>query len=254
MKKSCSQLKDAARECLLGHYGILIGAMIIITLAVILCNIPFNNIMRQGIQFMVPARILLGYVGSMVVSLVAMIFSSGLAYMHLNIARKKPIQFGDVLYCLKNRPDKYLGFGLIMLIVSTVSMLPGMLCSIIGAFLALDRANLSTAFMLLYLSIIFYVVGCIVVIIIALMWSQTIFLLLDHPELTVRETMKKSKHLMKGNKGRLFVLYISFIGWFFLGLLTFGLGFLWIEHYLLQSQTQFYLDLIPAPEATQEIL
>ncbi|MEI3339838.1 MAG: DUF975 family protein [Eubacterium sp.] len=56
--------------------------------------------------------------------------------------------------------------------------------------------------------------------------------------------MKWSMQHMKGNKGRLFRLWISFIGWALLGLLTLGIGFLWIEPYVNQSLTQFYQDLV----------
>ena len=244
MKKSCSQLKDAARACLLGHYGILIGTMIIIEIAIIIFNMPFGSMMNQGILFMVPYRIILGYAGSIVVSLVAMVFSCGISYMHLNISRQKAVRFSDVLYCIKNRPDKYLGLGLIIIVISTLLMLPGTLCSIIGAFISQQESNIRTASILLFASFVLLIVGCIVLFIIMLSWSQAVYLLLDHPDLTVWGAIKRSTQAMKGNKWRLFVLYLSFIGWFFLGLISMGIAFLWIQHYLQQSMTQFYLDIM----------
>lgn len=48
---------------------------------------------------------------------------------------------------------------------------------------------------------------------------------------------------MKGRKLRYFLLQLSFIGWWLLGILTLGLGFLWIIPYMLQTNTQFYLNL-----------
>ena len=51
------------------------------------------------------------------------------------------------------------------------------------------------------------------------------------------------RNLMKGRKLRYFLLQLSFIGWWLLGILTLGLGFLWIIPYMLQTNTQFYLNL-----------
>ena len=82
--------------------------------------------------------------------------------------------------------------------------------------------------------------------------SQCIYLLLDHHELKVTDAMRTSLRYMKGNKWRLFKLYLSFIGWFLLGLLTFGIGYLWIEPYFSQSLIQFYLDLTQTDSSQPE--
>lgn len=49
--------------------------------------------------------------------------------------------------------------------------------------------------------------------------------------------------MMQGNKGNLFVLEISFIGWSILAVLTFGIGFLWLAPYIQVSKTCFYEEL-----------
>jgi len=53
----------------------------------------------------------------------------------------------------------------------------------------------------------------------------------------------ESRQLMKGHKGRLFWLDITFIGWYLLGLLTIGIGFLWINPYINATKAAFYNDL-----------
>ena len=50
-------------------------------------------------------------------------------------------------------------------------------------------------------------------IIIALMFSQSFFILFDNPELTPIECIKASAEMMRGHKWECFVLYLSFIGW-----------------------------------------
>lgn len=58
---------------------------------------------------------------------------------------------------------------------------------------------------------------------------------LDHPQMKARESLKISRQIMKGNKGRLFYIYLSFIGLQILCLLSLGIGSLWVYPY--QSQT-----------------
>jgi uncharacterized membrane protein len=41
----------------------------------------------------------------------------------------------------------------------------------------------------------------------------------------------------------LFMLYLSFIGWYLLALLTFGIGYIFLEPYVQQSVANFYEDL-----------
>lgn len=54
----------------------------------------------------------------------------------------------------------------------------------------------------------------------------------------------ESRELMDGHKGRLFALDVSFIGWYLIGFLTLGIGFLWITPYTTAARTVFYNDLI----------
>jgi len=44
-------------------------------------------------------------------------------------------------------------------------------------------------------------------------YAMTPYILAEHPEMTAREAITKSRHLMDGNKLRLFCLSFSFIGW-----------------------------------------
>ncbi len=74
-------------------------------------------------------------------------------------------------------------------------------------------------------------------------YSLVYYISIDNPDLTVGAILDKSKNMMKGHKMDLFILYLSFIGWFFLSILTFGLGFLWLVPYMHQTVAEFYIDL-----------
>ena len=48
--------------------------------------------------------------------------------------------------------------------------------------------------------------------------------------------------MMKGHKFDLFWLNLGFIGWFFLCLLTLGIGFVWFLPYVQTANAAFYQD------------
>lgn len=58
------------------------------------------------------------------------------------------------------------------------------------------------------------------------------------------EAITESRHLMDGHKMDLFVLDLSFIGWGLLGIITCGVGFIWITPYYRQTKTNFYHSLV----------
>ena len=56
---------------------------------------------------------------------------------------------------------------------------------------------------------------------------------------TWRECLDESSELTNGYKGKLFWLDLSFIGWFILGALCFGIGILWVQVYHQQARACF---------------
>jgi uncharacterized membrane protein len=77
-------------------------------------------------------------------------------------------------------------------------------------------------------------------------YAMAFYIAADNPSLNARETLWRSKELMKGHKGRLFCLYLRFFGWQLLCLLTCGIGFLWLVPYMNTSVARFYDDLRPS--------
>ncbi len=73
-------------------------------------------------------------------------------------------------------------------------------------------------------------------------YSMTPFILDENPELSASEAIHRSRMMMKGHKFDLFWLYLSFIGWFFLCILTFGIGSLWLTPYVQTAEAAFYQE------------
>lgn len=75
-----------------------------------------------------------------------------------------------------------------------------------------------------------------------LAYSMYPYVLRDEPDLSVWQTIKKSEAIMKGYKGKLFLMYLSFVGWFILGAFTFGILYIWLTPYVMTSTVKFYDD------------
>ena len=75
-----------------------------------------------------------------------------------------------------------------------------------------------------------------------LAYSLTPFIVKDNPQLSPNQAINLSMKMMKGHKFDLFYLYLSFIGWILLAMLTLGIGLLWVIPYMQTSMAAFYLD------------
>ena len=74
-------------------------------------------------------------------------------------------------------------------------------------------------------------------------YAMTDFILKDEPEMKNNAAIEKSMVMMDGNKMKLFMLDLSFIGWAILCLFTFGIGFFFLQPYMQASHAAFYEDL-----------
>ena len=74
-------------------------------------------------------------------------------------------------------------------------------------------------------------------------YAMTDFILKDEPEMKNNAAIEKSMAMMENNKMKLFLLDLSFIGWALLAIVTFGIGFLFLQPYMQVSRAAFYEDL-----------
>ena len=85
--------------------------------------------------------------------------------------------------------------------------------------------------------------GIVMVIIKSLSYSLTMYILADCPNVMAQDALKLSMRIMQGKKGKLFVFYLSFIGWGLLSLLTCGLlSVFYVGPYMQSSMACWYLE------------
>lgn len=239
MKRTSAELKRLAREHLQGHYGLCIGASVVTTLISSAILIPFSLVYELNQS---TANLIIYQLANIIISLISVILTSGLTRIHLKLSRKEQPVFSDVFYCFKHRPDRFIVSTLIIVAITLGCMLP--------LLLLVFFAEVSALFviMLVLLSITIIVIAFIVEFTFALVYP----LLVDHESMTVLEALKASHAFMKGNKGRLFYISLSFLGWEILGLLTCGLGYLWLTPYITQTGVEFYRDVTGELDKTPE--
>ena len=75
-------------------------------------------------------------------------------------------------------------------------------------------------------------------------YAMTPFLMAENPYLTASEAIKLSQEKMRGHKGELFWLGLTFIGWSILATLTGGIGYFFLNPYINAAYAAFYRDKI----------
>lgn len=97
---------------------------------------------------------------------------------------------------------------------------------------------LVTLFSVLW-SILFLIPGIVK----GLSYSMTFYIMLEEPDIGAMEAIRRSQELMQGRKGKLFGLYLSFLGWVILAGLTGGiLGLFYVTPWIRAAVTEFYED------------
>lgn len=83
-------------------------------------------------------------------------------------------------------------------------------------------------------------------------YSQTVYIMLDHTEMTPMQAIRASRQLMRGHKWEYFVLEVSFYGWSLLSVCTLGLLSIWLNPYIGITQASYYNGLINWRQEPQE--
>ena len=89
-------------------------------------------------------------------------------------------------------------------------------------------------------SIIFIIPG----VILALMYSQIYYVIVDNKDYGALESLKESRTLMAGYKWDYLVFNFKFIGWILLTIFTFGIAGIYVIPYIIIAQAKYYDNLV----------
>ena len=71
-------------------------------------------------------------------------------------------------------------------------------------------------------------------------YSMSFYILAENPDMSATDALNESKAIMEGHKMDYFVLTLSFIPWFLLMMITFGLAGIYVVPYMTLTITNFY--------------
>ena len=101
-------------------------------------------------------------------------------------------------------------------------------------------SNSGLSIILIILAVIIYLACIVYLAVKSLSLYLATFIAYDDETISGKEACNLSQELMKGNKGNLFVLSLSFIGWAILSVFTLGIGLFWLTAYMNVSMVCFY--------------
>lgn len=272
---SSAALKAKAKEALAGKYGKFILATLVISLItlaakyivtffaliffsmfVVMKEMLFNGHTIEEVQRLTSDLAYMqnysvwfnaiDYVLQIGVSTFTSVFTVGASLLCLNAACDRTLRISDVFYGFRNQMGKSLKLSAVLILVSQLCYLPANILS----FLINNDAS-----WVLVLSMLLLFVGCTIIYIpVSLSISQMFLLLLDFPGYSAKELIRLSTHIMKGHKGRLFYIQLSFLPLIVLSIFTLGIGNLWLTPYMNITYTFFFLNLMQARETTSSVL
>lgn len=186
--KTFAELKTSAKSQIKGKVGkFFVTSLIVFAIVAISGFLPF--------------------VGSIASSVLGAIFTLGITFVTLKIAKEGDFSIGDVFYGFEDWWTAVKAHFFINLFVCLWSMLliiPG----IIKAYA----------------------------------YSMTFCILAENKGMPVLEAMTLSRNMMNGHKMEFFLLFLSFIGWSLLVFVTLGIAGIWVYPYISVTYVNFYLS------------
>ena len=232
MKRKVKELKRIARGNLQGNFAELIRAFVFCNLIVSLIETPFSSMITETL---LSTSNIIYIVALSLITIASVVLTVGQYCLHLSVARGDKVRMSDFFYPIKYDANRLILTEAILFVIRVIGLAPA-----IGAFVIINYYN---DFNMYLIALALCILGCILTILIEVAFGMTYFALIDGEELSVIDAFKTALKLIKTHKGRFFYMQLSFIGMYALVLLTFGLGLLWVQPYIMQTTTVFYLDI-----------
>lgn len=233
-----SDIRKSAREALTGKWGK--GALITLIYMLFEFVLGFIGGLTEEIPFI-----------SLVVNIATIVISVPIAF-GLIISFMK-LKRGEDVKCTDFLTDGFARFGRSWKVAGNILLkmwLP-ILLYVLATFGLVFAISFGAAAGILAESGAVIVVACIVGIalfiaafvylfITALNYSLVYYIAFDNEEMEAKDVLEESKKSMTGNRGKIVLLQLSFIGWVILSIFTLYIGLLWLIPYMQVALVCFY--------------
>lgn len=251
MKTPVSELKRRSKSVLSGNYNLAVCCMLIMGIVLIVIYIflitalflmgmiffaaPEGPPVYRKFSVMISFMVLL-FITVVQFSLTAVLLNFGSLRLLLNLGTGQPASMKDLIFAFSHKPYRFLGLFAIFYSAGLAMGIPYYVVSIVSYV----THRIAVMVMLQVLMYLLLLIGTCVF---CLNFNLAGILLAEQPERTVIGCFRESRQLMRGNKGRMFYMWLSFLGMILLCMGSWGLGFLWVIPFMTETHVQFYLDL-----------
>ncbi len=198
-------------------------------------------------------------ISSYIITLILSVLDVGFNKMFLSASREQPFTWKMMFDEFKNQPDRILILQLILSAISLVCTAPGYILIFIanhklaqqdipnilsGNAIEHVTPELMVIFLLMILGILLIGIGLIPSYYFKVIFSQSMFLMAEHPNMGAIAALKESKRLMHKNKMRYFILILSFIPLHLLCYMTCNFGTFFLYPFIGMTNAFFYRNII----------
>lgn len=238
-----AQLKAAARDQLTGRYLTMASVFFTMFLLRYIFSVPSTISAIPGI-----AGIIAYYAIDFVLTLLFAVYQAGISYIFLSNACGIRVGSSNIFMGFSMGFTKVISIWVIPALLLLIPVvIPDLLMSWIMEKTGQDLIRWLIIWMLLVLPL-----SWLIQTIIKIPFAMVYYLLVDFPEMEAAECRRTSIKLMHGNKWRYFKMLMSFLPLYALGILSFGIGLLYVLPYREQTIANFYLDLVQKADSVRE--
>lgn len=184
------------------------------------------------------------YIIMVIVGIVGVLLSIGYTRIALQVHRREPVPMESLLEGFQI-PGRAIGLrllrALLMLMWTYAILIPAIILLSIP-ITPLDRMTESDTWFVMYLVVLLIVAVAVSTAVSYRYWGAT-FILLDHPDYTVRECIRAATEMTRGHRMELFLLDLSLLPWNLLCILTAGILYIWKMPYIAAVYAGAYEEL-----------
>lgn len=184
------------------------------------------------------------YIIMVIVGIVGVLLSIGYTRIALQVHRREPVPMESLLEGFQI-PGRAIGLrllrALLMLMWTYAILIPAIILLSIP-ITPLDRMTGSDTWFVVYMVVLLIVAVAVSTAVSYRYWGAT-FILLDHPDYTVRECIRAATEMTRGHRMELFLLDLSLLPWNLLCILTAGILYIWKMPYIAAVYAGAYEEL-----------
>lgn len=220
--------KALARRLLHGKLGFLISVTMMMTLLNLITSTMLTDLFSSGSGIW---NLILQLGTSAIINIFYYLLYAGQIRIYYKICDQKVFTMRDLLFAFSHQPEQVAIFALIQFILQSTAV-NGMIELLLTVLFSDLGIALIALLLLIVVSVLF--------IWIQLGLSFVLYLYNETPWQSMFQLLKQSWQMMKGHRIRMLILKLSFLGLDLLSLLSFGIGYLFAEPYILATNTLFY--------------